>query len=209
MSFLTDTFTDTNGTAMTSHTSDSGATWSNMNFLATNTAQISGNTMIGVGAYMSSATPASADYYVEGTLHIVANGSLDFDLIARAQGASGAAFYELHYYYGWGGSGTGGFHLRYYNGSAFSDLATLDYAVTSFTNGSDYTIRLKVSGTAISGYVTDVNTPIITATDSTIATAGKPGISLAMTSVSGYWLDMNATDLTTASAKRLLTLGAG
>ena len=73
--FVTDTFTDTNGTAITSHTGELGATWAiwTPGNSATTPNVIQSNLLISAEVntnawYYASGTPSSADYTVSANL---------------------------------------------------------------------------------------------------------------------------------------------
>ena len=89
MSWLNDTFTDTTGTPITSHTSDSGATWAVAYQSSASTPQIF-STLGGVVApknalniLKASPTPPSADYQVAVTFYYDSINFLSMGAMAR------------------------------------------------------------------------------------------------------------------------------
>jgi hypothetical protein len=177
--FVTDTFTDTNGTALTSHTGELGATWTYHTGLGTsNSATIDNNEVYAtaVAIYYPSGTPTSADYSVSADITCISSvASNNTGIAARLDAIGGTNFYRLQY-----AQSTSLWNLdrRWSGGNA--TLGT--YSDTGFTAGVTRTIKLQVNGSTISAYID--GTLRITGTDANITAAGHPGL-LAATNSGG------------------------
>lgn len=191
--FLTDTFTDSNGTALSSHTGELGATWTAQTGNAV-TPQIQGNSLDpGTGAdanalWYASASPASADYSVTADV-LCGNNTNNIGGPALRLSTS-----DQTGYYGFilGGA----FAIYKYVAGALSSVAsvsstvspTVVYAITLAASGTTLTLTatrssdgfyLKPDGTWQAGAIVAIST-----TDSSISAAGMPG----------FWLSRNASD---------------
>ena len=168
--FLNDTFTDTNGTAITAHTSEVGGTWSAQpgNSPAT-PSLITGNRLYstsGAGIYRNSSPAPSADYYVEAVFDFLTTVSGDnVGIMGRAQAAA-----NTYYTVRWSAT-SGNFSVFKIVAGAATQLGS-SY-VTTFTSGSK-TVRLTMVGSSISASIDGVVQ--ISATDTAITTAGFAGV---------------------------------
>lgn len=187
--FLNDTFTGADGTALASHTGESGATWtarSLSNIVLTNANRARGN----VGntlCHFCSGRPASADYYVEAVLYVatvitgiragVAGRFLNGDFggyVAWYENFGGAARWEIR---------TTGFTL-------------LGSFAQTLTAGQSYTLRLDMVGTTIRLLVDGVER--INVTDSTYARRGQAalfGYGSPTNSTGIHWESVTATSV--------------
>lgn len=98
--FVTDTFTGTNGTLLSSHTPELGGA-AVLNPVSSGTAVINTGRLVtsasGTAFYTYPATPPSADYSVSGTLAIITDASSQFAAIGGRASATIAEGYFLRY----------------------------------------------------------------------------------------------------------------
>src|SRR5262249_8766684 len=135
--FVNDTFTDTNGTTLGSHTGETGATWTKYPGYTSDDA-ITSNRLRGPGSatygfYLASGTPGVADYDVEGELFVVsdANGTGDsWAILGRADSAADSYYYVT-------------FHAT--NG----EWQLVKNVTSSFTTLGTYTQALSVSSSYV------------------------------------------------------------
>lgn len=179
--FAQDSFTDTNGVKLQSHTPDVGGSWvqhaANVNELEINTNRLrQDDTATDTRVYYNNGTPGSADYYVEFLLRDL-SGSLStnasFGILARLD-TSALTGYFFRYNH------TVGMQLYKVTAGIFTQLGST--TSQSLTVGQDYAIRLDVSGTTITATVDGVakcGTPL---SDSTHTTAGKTGVRIGLAS---------------------------
>lgn len=167
MTLLLDTFTDTAGNDLATHTGESGHTWSvhvgsgTLVFTDANRVRLGNASTI---SYKNSYAPPSADYAVVGVIRCVTNLDNQTGILARV--ASGAnTFVEFRI-----NPGSGIWELYQRVAGSFTSISTA--AVTPQAN-TDYTLKLAVSGTAVEGYVNGV--AVVGGTTS-IADAGLIGL---------------------------------
>lgn len=170
---ITDTFTDTAGTNVTSHTPDAGGTWT----LATGTSGVitaAGRVRPGASSATSalhyhSAVPPSADYEVSADLYQVT--------ITAGQLAGVLIRYDS--------AADSGYMARYLHGSAVIQLYRRVSGVFTLLTSSSYTITpttatriaCQASGTTL--YVKIDGSTVITYSDgSPITGAGRAGIAI-------------------------------
>lgn len=194
--FLNDTFTDTNGVALTSHTGETGATWTKNTVYSSSTAAVQTNrvypTFSGNSCWYASGTPASADYEVTATVNIVSAINVNAIVCGRMS-TSADTMYMLQIQL----SG-GTWSLKMYSGvaGAYTQLGGTVTPATP-TVGTDHTLKLRMVGTQISAYYDGalVLGPI---TDTAVSAAGKAGIqfNFVATSSTGFHIaDVVATDI--------------
>lgn len=148
----------------------------------------------GGSRYTYNATPASADYsvsvdvYVASTLSSSAAGPM-----IRAS-ATGPNFYMARTV-----QGTGYQLFKCVSGS-YTQLGSTSAA--TFTAGSTYNLKIEAIGTAIKLYINGSGTATISATDSAISAANKPGIykyeASAGSDSTGHHIDNFSADQTSA-----------
>jgi hypothetical protein len=171
-----DSFTDTAGTALTAHTGEVGAGWTQ--YGGTSGAVISaGNALRKTGtsnlAYYSSYLPSTANYAVEADLVVKSNTSDGAGLDGRRDPTPGSGTtYDARY----DGNAGAWELLKNVGGSA----SMLDTAAQTLTVGATYRLRLDMFGTAIRMYVDGVL--VCSATDASITAAGRAGIQLGLPS---------------------------
>jgi hypothetical protein len=164
---LLDNFTDSNGTNLTSHTSDSGHTWAKANSGSfAGNATINANMVVATTAvlYQSNWVPASPDYDVHAWLYIYDTGA-NYQVIIRGRAPTGT---------------NDGYGILFdsYNSPTRLILqkvsggtsTTLDFVNYAFSAGQTYKLTLRMRGTKIQGYVNDVLQA--EGTDSTHTAAG-------------------------------------
>jgi hypothetical protein len=192
MSFFNDTFTDTNGTDLTAHTSDSGHDWLRATSSSAGGMQIQSNHAIGATGswntlifYPDVAVP-SADYSVVSTLEIVntsINGS-GSGIGARVDPTSASI---NGYFVRIENSIPQRIKLEKFVSSVGTNLGSRNYG---FSLNDIFLVELTVEGTTITVYVYDVldsvwvlpsgtsgsKTALFSVTDSSLSSAGKPAI---------------------------------
>lgn len=186
---LLDNFTDTNGTGLGSHTSDSGHTWTQIS----GTGSIQSNrlwTATNPGRFQSSWTPASADYDVEGVGERITDTSASIYVMGRYTDNNN------RYWGGW--SGTQWVIGKSQGGSVNGSLAVGSSGVPSV--GVPFTIKLEMRGTTIKLYLNGVEECSVVDSPG-VTGAGHPGLSLGgSTSTTGSHFDsISATDASTGS----------
>src|SRR3990167_6827625 len=102
MAFVSDTFTDTDTTALQSHTGETGATWTAHPSLVLNST-ISGNRLappssVDTSAYYASGAPSAAEYDVQADFirYATLSGSVDGGITGRMN-ISATTFYLVYY----------------------------------------------------------------------------------------------------------------
>lgn len=205
--FFEDQFTDTNGTQLESHTSDSSHTWSKHSAYSGDQ-QIDSNALHADGPgvtagsrswFVSNVTPPSANYSVEAEFVVssLVNG-YHIGFFARSHTTVEDGIRLIHY-----GDSGGELSLTDVDGGTLNGLGTY------VTGTGTFVIRMEVDGTSVSVYVDDVLrigpvTTNITATG-TVGTWGRRNETGA-TSMS-Y---LTATEITSGVAtKTLAALGVG
>lgn len=173
--FLSDTFTDTNGTALASHTGETGATWTKHGSYSSGAVQISGSARIrstaasAISLYYASGSPASADYSVTANYRVYTSASDPFTL-AGVAGRINTAANTYYVFFGAKNQSTE-WVLRKYVAGVSTDLDTYDATIAADTT---YQIKLEMIGTSIKAYIDGVE--VCSATDSAISAAGKAGV---------------------------------
>lgn len=169
--FANDTFTGSDGTLLTAHTSDSGHSWTLGTGSTGNGAlslnQLKDNAGNGPVLY-SSAVPASADYDVEAQV----TGTSDVCGPAGRISTSANTLYFVIWV-----NGSSQWRLR-------KRVAGVESTVTSGTfsgadpDGVTRTVKLYMRGTTLRVYFDGSGTPSIDTTDSAISDAGRPGVAM-------------------------------
>lgn len=162
---VTDNFTDTNSTALSSHTSDSAHTWTQNNggtmIIYNNRCESSQSTS--QGFYYSSYVPSSADYTVSADVMAAGSGVPVF--VAGRCSTSAVTMYGCR----WNGSTT--WELTKWVSGTRTVIGSYagDTPVDTLRS-----VELIMSGTTISFKIGGVER--ISVTDSSISAAGRPGI---------------------------------
>lgn len=174
--FLNDTFTDTSGTTLASHTGETGATWTQHGSFA-GALQISSanrcrKSDTSNAVYHASGSPAGADYEVVATVSFVTVLANDFVGPAGRINTGANTFYWVVY-----AQSAGQIQLRK---NVAGSITTLGTASMSPSNGDTWLLKLRMVGTTIKAlskgpldadYVEQVSV-----TDSAISAAGKAGV---------------------------------
>lgn len=160
--FVVDSFTGTNGTAITSHTGELGATWTDSGgsggtapTIQTNRLKAANNST-GNNFYTASGTPADRDYVVGADIYMTAyNGSsvvqLDVGVVARYSTTGGGQAYA----FGWD---------AYYGGWAIYKMLAGDATWgggPNWINQTDDVTRAVADARTIEFYVTGDTTPLL------------------------------------------------
>jgi len=174
-SFLLDTFTDASNTEITSHTGETGATWtlqSGYSPASPSKIDASGRLYsVANGAYRASGVPSSADYYVEATLFKITSLTNDYiGVLARAQPTANT-FYMAR----WNQPSS-----RWELYKVLAGTGTLlGSQAGTFTVGQSKILRLTVNGSdlqvAVDG-VTVIGGASSPIADSSITAAGAAGV---------------------------------
>lgn len=183
--FVSDTFTDTDGTDLASHTGGTGATWTNddLGDALTITSGAVYNTGAGSAAYHASGTPSGADYSVQANfVYLSQTGAIGITGRAVASGTAGHVNgYMLQHraFHGW--------QLMRLDTGAPTQLG-VDVG-PELTTADNKVGKLEFVGSTINAYVD--GSLIITVTDTTYSAAGNVGIFgvLAVTSTTGVHVD--------------------
>lgn len=162
-----DTFTDTNGTALTAHTPDTGTGWTEEERTGTaiqqidsNAASPSANEASVRHIYSAQPDPGTPDYDVEFTIVAMSGADDPFFLVAR--------FADANNYYSAGAYNDGTFKIfKKVSGT----VTELDSFSGSFANGD--TFKFELRGTALKLYKN--GSEQCSATDSDLTSAGKAG----------------------------------
>lgn len=172
---LLDTFTDTNSTLITSHTSDSNNTWVLQSGTTGSHAIIVNNRVYGqasTNVYRSSFVQPSADYQVYGKFDIVGSpATWGAGITGRATADNTATFYCVRY------DSVARNWLLFKSVSGV--VTTLATWAETFNSGSRY-ITLRMQGSSIKGFINGVER--LSATDATITEAGSAGLRLSIIS---------------------------
>ena len=177
MAFVTDTFTETSDTAIAAHVPDSGGTITqHPNFANGGTViaaedRARGNSTTASSYWYYSATPASADYTVEGTGRVTAADSTSLPGIASRMSTTATTWLSLHI-----SAVDNTLFLLEVNNGSISEQVT--YA-TSFSLNTDYVLKLEVIGTGTNGAKGYLNGILRTQlTPNVVTAAGKAGVRL-------------------------------
>ncbi|MDQ3540404.1 MAG: hypothetical protein M3440_06920 [Chloroflexota bacterium] len=184
--FLSDSMTDTEGTLLSAHVGETGATWTihpmqaATSEIASNRVRSSATTSVR-SIYYASGSPANADYDVEGVAYL-ANVSNEVAVAGRMDVTA-----ETMYYFSARGS-SGDYRLAKSVAGTGTQLGSV--VLNTYTALESITIKLEMRGDQISAYVngTLIIGPI---TDTAITAAGKAGVRFfgPMTDTSGVHHD--------------------
>ena len=185
--FVTDTFTETSDTNITSHTGELGATWTvhpDAGYGSTATVHGATDRLFTVNvttAFFASGTPPSADYSVCADVFAHSNIAINVAVAGRMD-TTVNTMYVFRY-----NSGTS-WDLRKIVTGTQTTLGTSSNQL--ITLGTSKRACLVMSGTSISGTVEGV-TEVGPITDSAITAAGKAGVRFSGTATSstGFHLD--------------------
>lgn len=171
--FVSDTFTDTTSTDLSSHTGGTGATWTQDHTGTGGAAVISdanrvrGNTIDSVGGsavYTASGTPGSADYSVEADFVCKSDADITAVLI-RWQGAGSGYALQHRVFHGW--------QVIIYGGFGTIGQVGADFG-TEMSAGQTVHAKITITGSAITVVLAGVSS--FSGSDSTYSTAGHAGV---------------------------------
>lgn len=189
--FATDTFTESSDVTLASHTPNLGGPWvahsDTGSYPSTATVDAATDRVypVNVSCYWITATPPSADYYVQATFTARSIMSGNVSVAGRMDTSANTMYI-----------------LRLNNGTSYElrsivtgTQTTLCSGAATTTNqipnaGDSRTLKLVMTGNQISGYIQGV-LELGPCTDSSITTAGKAGLrfSGAFSSTTGYHFD--------------------
>lgn len=196
MSFVLDTMTDSDGTALGSHTGETGATWTALTspeygHIWSNRLVASGSGSDGdLSRYKASGSPAGADYDVEADI-ILHNSisTLAFVAISGRLIDVNNSYQADHYL------GDGAWRLIKRVSGVQTTMGSFS---ATLTQDQAYRLKLNMVGTAIKLYVDGVLR--VSVTDSALSAAGKSGAAIGLgLQADGFILDnFAATDAAAA-----------
>ena len=197
--FAEDNFTDTDGTALTSHTPDDGGSWTKHTLAGSGSWDIRSNRIRSTGStgtdahFYHSGTPDSAEYDVEAD--IVRLGSTTPSATPGVTGRHSTSA-ETFYFARYNASPTFVWQLFKRVSGTFTLLGSYSQ---SFSVGQSRTVKLEIRDTAKKVYID--GTERISSTDNAITAAGKAGIrdNTGQATTTGYHIDNYvATDLSSS-----------
>ena len=192
MPFVSDTFTDTDGTNIVSHTGETGSTWtlksSGANPLVVRSNRVvSEDTVAGRRLwYTAFGTPATANYDVDGTIYIASvTAGLEGWLMARAEVNAETGYVATRRSDGW--------RLVKLVAGTYTSLGAW---VNTPTVGATETVKLEIRENSQKLYID--GTLRISATDSVITAIGRVGVGAVgiQSASTGFHIDsVSASDL--------------
>lgn len=186
--FAEDTFTDSDGTLLTSHVGELGATWTVQPSVFTGSAQISNANRLRPTAgadlrrFYSSGVPPAADYEVSANI-VWLSGAVGFGYMGVCGRMSTSA--DTSYTVRWAASLTA---WQLFKMVAGTQTQLGSNVVQALTAGRPYRVKLRMVGTRISVSVEGVD--IIVQTDAVITAAGRGGVWVGQNNGGG---DLNTT----------------
>jgi hypothetical protein len=190
---VNDTFTDTNGTALTAHTGEIGATWTLHPTTPTATWEIqtnrARNTTV-AGAILASGTPHFPDYDVEAEFFLFADVSTAFGIIGRCDPTVMTAYSFRH------SQIVGQWELYKLVAGTGTLLDTV--ALDSISPGTTVTMKLEMRGSDIRAYVDDVE--VCGAVDSAITATGRAGFRTTSATSSKLFASFTVTEYVLAGS---------
>lgn len=166
--FVSDSFSDSDGTLLENHTGETGASWTAHTNPANN--KIVSNRLRGNGVtasvHYASGTPASADYEVEAEFY-QASADEVMSILARLE--TGAVTY-----YGLQRRTAGGGDWRLVK-SVAGTITSLGTYSDAMSNGDTRTAKITVTGDQIEAFIAGVSR-IGPVTDTAITAAGRVGV---------------------------------
>jgi hypothetical protein len=173
LSYVSDTFTGSDSTALTSHTGETGATWTrHTSYAAFTVPNIQGNRLAPNDGgnnncvVYASGTPGTADYQVQADFWYSGTKALGLSIVGRVDTAADTFYWFRH------NPSTNNWELIKRVAGANTTLGT--FTDGSFSSGTTRVGKLSMVGTAIKCYVDGVQQ--ISVTDSAISSAGKAGV---------------------------------
>jgi hypothetical protein len=168
MPFLEDSFTDTSGLVLDSHTGEIGATWTKHPSFASGEYAIDGSGRLrcktAPSAYYASGVPASADYSVEAPIAVL-TAARRFGMAGRMS-TSADTMYHIQWV-------TAEEKVTLFKRVAGTNTS-LGTATLKPEVGVNHTLRLEMTGSAIKVFIDAAEK--ISAVDGTITAAGRAGV---------------------------------
>ncbi len=168
--FVKDTFTDTAGTDIASHTPDVGGAWTYRSG-STGDLVIDNNNRLRTASaadcrIIDATVPSSPDYVVQADITQVTNStSTEFNIMGRYDLATDN-WYAIHFY-----NGNNNIFLYKFISGSFTLLGTYGYTPTV---GVPFNVQLVMSGTTIQAVLN--GTLVLSVTDSSVTGAGHGGV---------------------------------
>lgn len=179
--YRVDTFTDTTGTALGSHTPDVGGAWTKMYDGGNTTGDLKVRSNRAVAAYPSdTGVPLTVESWLSGSSNANCAAEIDAYIVSSTSRGDGVmvacrvsgASYGARNQYRVVLSDDGTLTLSKLVAGTYTSLGT--YAVGALGVGSTYTLRVEAIGTAIKAYVNGVQR--ISVTDSAVSSGGQLGM---------------------------------
>jgi hypothetical protein len=167
--YVSDAFTGTDGTALASHTPDTGGTWvDDQSGLQLSGNHVNSRQLFGDSRSHNTTAPSTADYDV--SMNIIWSGATSDAVLGVVGRGAGNQFRSDGYiaYYDAGNNRWALVKLVGYNST------TLGTYAQTYTQGQTHTLKLSMAGTAITVYVDGVSQ--ISVTDSSISAINHAGI---------------------------------
>ena len=189
--FVSDTFTDTNGTTLQSHTPNTGGAWSSIGQRLANTsnstrdAEINSNTLRNASTstfefaagYRNAAVPDSADYVISATANVVENNSAvsaaTWELGARMS-PTGTGSSVDRYAARIGGNATGAGTPGYMISKVVSGAVTVLASDATAIPSGTYALEFRITDAAKQLWVNGVQK--LTTADNVITQVGRVGL---------------------------------
>lgn len=164
--FVHDSFTDADGTSITSHVGETGATWTEHPNSSGGISVITNNRLRGNGStnmFYASGVPATAEYDVEADIYF-ASTTLSFNNICGRMSTSANTYYSVRLV-----SGQDWELRRIFNGTG----TTLGQYLDSVPAGTTRSVKLEIRDAAKKVYIDGVEQ--ISSSDNNITAAGRVG----------------------------------
>jgi hypothetical protein len=190
--FVQDTFTDPNGTELSAHSGEIGASWVNHSSFTLETYAIDLNRAItptaNIAMAYASGVPAGADYDVSATFRVMtaAYNATGQGIAARVDPTSGVNTMIFFRYVA-----TNGWQCFQTSNGTSTQIGS--NSSQTLNVGQDYVVKLSVRGSTVTGYVDDVEKCTGT---TTVLSAGRIGVrGTSASSTAGIAIaDITATD---------------
>lgn len=177
MLVVTDTFTDTDGTALSSHTGELGATWTNNvggAVVASGRVRPSGS---GSNMVRSSGTPATAEYDVVGLVVRVSDTTMSGGVCGRCSTSGAVTGYLVQW-----SDDQAQWQMYLVNAGSFSLLGTYDENILA---GASQLVKLEIRDAAKKAFLWNGSAWVerISSADNTVTAVGRGGV---------WWFDGDA-----------------
>lgn len=181
---VTDTFTDASNTLLSSHTGETGATWTKHPSYAGDSYISNANRMRGGGnsMYYASGVPATADYDVQADFCGMAQNASTTGIAGRVSTTSNDAYRVV-----FDVPNTGMYLLQKVNAGVVTQLQAIGAWQWggNFADGSTHNVKLQMRGSSIKVFIDGVER--MSVTDSSITAAGRAGVYTGSYSMTDTW----------------------